>query len=147
MIGCIGAGVVIAGGVYLMDFYSPTVSTTESVRFRFSGLGLGLGGNLSSFALPGLVPDVWCDIPARMAFNGWDLNGAEGAIGNAGVGVGVNVGVTNMLAQKGTDTYFDFNGDVGISGGFGAGISGLRGVYRLMGTSRNIPSRDDAYIA
>ena len=97
--------------------------------------------------MPGLVPDVWCDVPAQMAFNAWDLNGAEGAIGNAGVGVGVNIGVTNMLAQKGTDTYFDFNGDVGLSGGFGAGISGLRGAYRLMGVSRNIPSRDDSYIA
>jgi hypothetical protein len=103
-------------------------------------VGFGLGGNLSSFALPGVVPNLWSALPAKHAFSARDLDGAAGAIGNAGVGAGINIGQTNMKANVGSDILFDFDGDVGISGGFGAGVSGLAGEWDLKGTVANIPS-------
>jgi hypothetical protein len=142
IIGDIGVGVIVAGGIFWMGFYSPSVSTSHAVRFRFAGAGFGLGGNISSFALPGVIPDVWTDIPCDQSFNVWDLNGAAGAIGNAGVGVGLSAGVTNMKANKGSNVFFDFDGDLGLSGGFGAGISGLAGTYAVKGIVQNVPDDD-----
>ncbi|MBU6497738.1 MAG: hypothetical protein KGJ41_16940, partial [Rhodospirillales bacterium] len=74
-----------------------------------------------------------------------DLNGADGIIGNAGAGVGVNAGWTNMKANRGTDVLFDFDGDLGFSGGFGASVSGLVGTYRVSTTVGNVP--DDGTVA
>lgn len=139
LIATIGGGLVVAAGAYFMDFYSPTAGSDASARFRFYGIGFGLGGNLSGFALPGIVPDIWSDIQCTRAFSIWELNGATGAIGNAGVGVGASFGQTNMMANLGPDTLFDCDGDFGLSGGFGAGASGLQGTYGLKGLSQNTP--------
>jgi len=139
IIGDIGAGVIIAAGAYWVDFFSPTAGTDASARFRFYGVGFGLGGNLSSFALPGVVPNIWSALPAERPFSVWELNGASGAIGNASAGVGATVGQTNMMANIGSDELFNFDGDVGLSGGFGAGISGLSGTWGLIGSVANIP--------
>jgi hypothetical protein len=88
------------------------------------------------------VPDVWTTVPCKHAFAAWDLDGASGAIGNAGVGCGAQIGVTNMKANNGSDVLFDFDGDLGLSGGFGAGISGLMGSYGLKGIVANVPSSE-----
>ena len=142
LIGCIGYGMIVAAGAYFMDFYSASLDTSSAVRFRFYGAGFGVGGNLSGFALPNLVPDVWTTVPCKHAFAAWDLDGASGAIGNAGVGVGAQIGVTNMKANNGSDVLFDFDGDLGLSGGFGAGVSGLMGTYGLKGIVANVPSSE-----
>ena len=40
------------------------------------------------------------------------------------------------------DVLFDFDGDLGLSGGFGAGVSGLMGTYGLKGIVANVPSSE-----
>lgn len=142
LVATVGAGFVVAAGAYFMTFYSPTVSADTSARFRFYGIGFGAGGNLGGWSLPGILPDSWTSIPCTRPFCIWELNGATGAIGNAGVGVAINVGQTNMMATIGPDTLFDFDGDIGLSGAFGAGFSGLQGTYGLKGESNYIPQPD-----
>jgi hypothetical protein len=139
IVGDIGYGLVVAAGAYWVDFFSPTAGTDGAARFRFYGVGFGAGGNLSSFALPGVMPGLWSDLPATRAFSVWELNGAAGVIGNACAGVGATIGQTNMKANIGSDVLFDFDGDVGLGGGFGAGISGLMGTWGLKGLVQNVP--------
>jgi hypothetical protein len=47
-----------------------------------------------------------------------------------------------MKANNGSDVLFDFDGDLGLSGWFGAGISGLMGTYGLKGIVANVPSSE-----
>ena len=139
LISCIGGGLIIAAGLYFMDFYSAKAGTGGSVRFLFSGVGFGIGGNLSGWALPGLVPNIWSNVPAKRPFCVVDLDGASGAIGSVSAGAGATIGQTNMSANVRDDILFDFDGDVGLSGGFSSSISGLRGTYSLKGEVANAP--------
>jgi hypothetical protein len=137
----IGAAAIVGAAVYFLRFFSPSVDNSASARFIFPGIAIGAGGNISSWALPGVVPDVWTDVPAERDFCVWDLNGADCTLGCWDVGVGASAGQTGFRAFRSeTDELFNFWGDLGFSGGFGASLFFVQGKLRVLGTTDDVPS-------
>lgn len=139
----LAAGNVIGAGLYVFDFYSPTVGTT--VRFKFHGLGIGLGGNASGTTLPDEVGPFgpWSQIACEKPFGVWDLNGSHGRLTNLSVGAAIVVGVLYISAWPkwtlGEDWFYSQN-----VGGLGSGVSSggvvLLGRWRFNKVVANAPA-------
>src|SRR5262245_30720675 len=88
-----GGAVAVGGGMFVFDFYSPTVGA--SARFSFVGGGIGAGGNASGTTLPLEYGSIgpWSSIKPEEPFSFWDLNQAWGRVSSAGFGMGVTFGV------------------------------------------------------
>jgi len=152
-----GAGV--AAGTYRLDFYS--ASAGISARFKFFGVGIGEGGNLSGTLLPAEIGSFgpWSGITCDQNFSVWDLNGSWGRLSSVTIGLGVTLGPVLISAAKrfwSLDSWFHsqdvggFGTGVVDTGGSGIGqpgkIAGLSasgevviGRWGFIGTTHNVP--------
>jgi hypothetical protein len=130
-LGQIAGGTGVAGGYFLFCFYSADAG--GSAYYSFSGVGMGVGGNMSGFLNPedyGTLSAPWSgmsNIPwicGVNPFNTYDLNGATGRISTLGGGVFiVGYSITYISASpfsNPNDNYF-FSQSVG---GLGYGAPG-----------------------
>jgi hypothetical protein len=139
----IGAALVFGGGAFFFKFFSPTVDSNRSVLTVLIAFGPGAGGNLSAWPLFGIVPDTWTDIPAKRPFCVRDLDEATGTLASVDVGVGVSVGIWGLrIFRSATDELCNFNADLGLSGGMGAGVFGFTGQFKIIGQTHDIPPID-----
>lgn len=140
------AGAVLAAGDFRFDFYSEAANLTA--RFKFYGVGLGAGGNLSGAVLPATLGPFgpWSGITCDQKFSVWDLNGCWGRLSAIGGGSGVVFGPMMITAAKrffSTTTLFHSQ-NVGGFGVGGAGVGGevLIGGWHYAGLSHNEPGPD-----
>jgi len=148
-LGQIAGGTGVAGGFFLFCFYS--ASAGGSAYFGFSGIGMGVGGNMSGVINPadyGAVSAPWSGMSSLPyicgvnAFSATDLNGAPGRISSLGGGVYiVGYSVTYITANPFTnpDDYYFYSQSVGglgygaASGTVGASGEVLKGAWNYMG--------------
>jgi hypothetical protein len=142
------AGAGIAAGDFRFDFYSAKANLTA--RFKFYGVGVGAGGNLSGMVLPATIGPFgpWSGITCDQQFSVWDLNGCWGRLSAIGGGAGVVFGPMMITAAKrfwSTTTLFHSQ-NVGGFGGGGAGVGGevLIGGWHYATLSHNQPGSDGA---
>lgn len=141
MILSIAGGAGIAAGTYRFDFYSPTAGL--GARFKFVGMGVGEGGDLSGTALPAQLGPFgpWSSIDCDRPFSVWDLNGSWGRLSSVNVGMGVGLGPAYITAAKPFLRSWFHSQNVGGFGTGGVGASGelLIGRWRFVGVSGNVP--------
>jgi hypothetical protein len=140
MIFNVGAGAGIAAGDYVFDFYSATVGAAG--RFKFYGVGIGVGGNLSGGNLPVTFGPIgpWSSINCDRPFSIWDLNGSWGRLGAGSVGAGVTLGPMYITAAKPFfHSWFHSQNVGGFGLGAGAGLDELIGRWRYVSVSGNVP--------
>ena len=141
MILSIAGGAGIAAGTYRFDFYSPTAGL--SARFKFVGIGVGEGGDLSGTTLPAVLGPFspWSGIKCDRSFSVWDLNGSWGRLSSVTVGMGVGLGPVLITAAKPFLSSWFHSQDVGGfgTGGYGASGEVLIGRWRFVAVSGNTP--------
>ena len=141
-------GAVLAAGDFRFVFYSDKAGI--SALFKFYGVGLGAGGNLSGFVMPVNIGPFgpWSDLTCDQKFSVWDLDNCWGRISAIGGGMGLVFGPMMITAAKrffSTTTLFHSQ-NVGGFGGGGAGVGGevLIGGWHYAGQSHVTPANTGA---
>lgn len=141
MVLSIAGGAGVAAGTFRFDFYSAAAGICA--RFKFVGVGLGEGGDLSGTALPADLGafSPWSSIDCDRNFSVWDLNGSWGRLSSIGVGMGVGFGPCMITAAKPFLNSWFHSQNVGGFGTGGVGASGqvLIGRWRFVSVSGNVP--------
>ncbi|HTE27501.1 hypothetical protein [Flavitalea sp.] len=150
-LGQIAGGTAVAGGYFLFVFHSATAG--GSAFFGFSGVGMGIGGNMSGVLNPtdyGDISSPWSTMSNTWLtcgvhpFSATDLNGAIGRISSFGGGIYiVGYSFTYITANPfiNPDDYYFYTQSVGGLGygasNGGTGLSGevLKGAWNFLGES------------
>ena len=145
-----GFGLLVAGGIFVFDFYSATAGL--AARFTLTAIGKGLGGNLSGFGDPGGWSDIDCSGYYGQPFSVYDLDKSPGHIASAGAATGVGYGFVYISAgpTPGSKKPKPFFGVQSVGGfGIGAGVSAfsLTGTWRFRRVSNNRPADEGPWVA
>jgi hypothetical protein len=140
-----GFGLLVAGGIFVFDFYSAAAGLCA--RYTLTATGTGLGGNLSGFGDPAGWSDIECSGTDTYGqpFSAYDLDKCPGHIGSAGAASGVGYGFVYISAgpKPGFPQYLFAVQSVGGFGiGVGASAFSLTGTWRFKRVSNNRPDEE-----
>ena len=143
-----GFGLLVAGGIFVFDFYSATAGL--SARFTLAATGKGLGGNLSGFGDPGGWSDIECSGTGTFGqpFSASDLNKCPGHIASAGAASGVGYGFVYISAGPKPGfkkSLFAVQSVGGFGLGAGASAFSLTGTWSFKRVSNTRP--DEEWVA
>lgn len=128
----VGGAAVLGAAVWFFNFRSKTANVDEIFNLS-AGLG-GVGGSIGGSTLPDLAGNlVYTPVTCAQPFSLYDLNGAAGMVGNAGVSFAVGYSAILIAASKLAVGGALFHQEAhGFSAGVGASVVWGFGVWTHM---------------